>query len=172
MIRAAAILFLLAAPSLDRKFAQIESNRLKPGTRIVMTRAEWNAWIAGELPPGVRNAKVDLGSNRITASADIDFLKADRAAGNSPNWFLSSILQGERPVTVTVRLQSSVGRARVDVERLQVAGVAIEGRALDFLIQQYVIPNYPDARVSQWFPLRYRIDRLEIQPGVVTVVIR
>lgn len=172
VIRAAALVFLLAAPSLDHKLALIESNRLKPGARVVTTAAEWNAWVADQVPPGVTRTRIDLGENRVTASANIDFLKIDRAAGNTPNWFLASILQGDRPVTVTARIQSANGRARVDVERVQIAGVAVEGRALDFLIHEYVIPRYPQAKVSQWFPLDYRMDHFEIHPSGCTIVLR
>jgi hypothetical protein len=172
VIRAAALLLLFATPALDRKLALIEQDRLKPGSRVVMTRAEWNQWVADEAPPGVTHTRVDLGVNRVTASANIDFLKADRATGDAPNWLLSKLLEGDRPVTVTARIESARGRVRVDVERVQISGVPVEGRTLDFLIQEYVIPAHPDAKVSQWIPLRHRMDRIEIAPQTVTVVLK
>jgi hypothetical protein len=157
-----ALLLLLAAPTLDRKFTLIQQGHLKPGTRIVMTRDEWNAWVQDEVPEGVTKVRMELGTNRVIAAAQVDFGTLSGV----------SLLQGPRPVTVTARLQSEGGRARVDIERVQVAGVAVQGRALDFLIQQYVIPNYPDAKVAQWFPLRYHMDRIEIRPTSVTVLIK
>ncbi|MCU1259380.1 MAG: hypothetical protein JWO80_2265, partial [Bryobacterales bacterium] len=66
VIRAAALVFLLAAPSLDHKLALIESNRLKPGSRVVTTAAEWNAWVADQVPRGVTRTHLDLGENRVT----------------------------------------------------------------------------------------------------------
>ena len=172
MIRGAALFLFFATSTLDRKFALIEHEHEKPGSRVVMTRAEWNAWVADAAPPGVSGVHVDLGANRITASAHVDFLKVDRAAGDAPNWFLSKLLEGDRPVTVTVRVESGKGRVRVDVERVKVSGVAVEGRALDFLMQAYVLPSYPDAKVAQWIPLSHRMERIEIAPQTVTVVLK
>jgi hypothetical protein len=175
VIRAAALVFLLAAPTtstLDRKFALIEQDHQKPGSRVVMTRAEWSAWVAEAAPTGVTHVRIDLGMNRITASANVDFLKADRARGDAPNWLMTQLLEGDRPVTVTARIQSGNGRVRVDLERVQISGVAIEGKTLDFLIQEFVIPSYPGAKLSQWVPLAHRMDRIEIEPKTVTVVLR
>jgi hypothetical protein len=42
---------------------------------------------------------------------------------------------------------------------------------LDYLIRNYLLPNYPQAKVGQWFELGHRMDRLEIKPAGVTVVI-
>jgi hypothetical protein len=42
---------------------------------------------------------------------------------------------------------------------------------LDFLIQNFVLPYYPDAKIGQPFELAHRIDRLEVRPGEVRVVI-
>ena len=166
------LLFLFAASTLDHKFDLIEQNRLRPGSRVVTTRAEWNAWVQDEAPAGVRRTRIDLGANRVMAYATVDFLKLHRAAGQRPNWFLSTLLEGERPVAVIARVQSGGGRARVDLERVEVSGVAVEGRALDFLVQEYVIRAYPEAKVSQWFPLSYRMDHFEIESSGVTVVIK
>jgi hypothetical protein len=85
---------------------------------------------------------------------------------------MSKFLDGERPVEVTARIRSGGGRATVDVESVKVSGVTIEGRVLDFLIQNYLLPNYPDAKVGQPFELGHGIDRLDIRPALVDVLIR
>ncbi len=171
MNRAALFLLLFAAPTLEHKFDLIEQQRLKPGSRVVMSGAEWNAWVRSEAPPGVTRPRVEFGVNRVTAFANIDFLKLGRATGETPNRILAALLEGDRPVTVTARVQSGNGRARVDLERVQVGGAAVEGRALDFLVQEFVMRNYPEAKVNQWFALPNRMDHLEIQPAGVAVVI-
>lgn len=173
MTRAAALLLLFAGSStLDRKLALIEQEHQKPGSRVVMTKAEWNAWVADAAPPGVTHVRLDLGTNRITGYANIDFLKVNKASGDTPNWLMSQLLSGDRPVVVTVKMQSENGRIRVDVERVQVSGVAVEGRALDFLIHSYVKPTYPDVKISQWIPLSHRMERIAIEPQTVTVVLK
>lgn len=171
---------LLTAQSADyvsfqRKLDLIESEKLKRGKRVTITARELNAYTQEEVreiaPQGVRDPRLELGTGRAVGFAQIDFLKVKQAKGNPAGWLLQKLLQGERPVAVTVRIESGAGQARVDVERVEVSGVAIEGAALDFLIQQYVIPNYPEAKVGQPFELAHHVDRMEITPGGVEVVI-
>ena len=85
---------------------------------------------------------------------------------------MSKLLDGERPVEVTAHIRSGGGRATVDVESVKVSGVTIEGRVLDFLIHNYLLPNYPDAKVGQPFELSHGIDRLDVKPALVDVLIR
>lgn len=173
--------FLVAAQSPDylsfkRKLDLIENEKLKPGRRVAITARELNAYVQEEVremaPQGVRDPRLELGIGRALGFARIDFLKVKQAQGGpAAGWLLQRLLEGERPVAVTVRIESGGGKARVDVERVEVSGVAIEGAALDFLIRQYVIPNYPEAKVGQPFELAHHVDRMEITPGGVGVVI-
>ncbi len=171
---------LVTAQSADyalfkRKLDLIESEKLKPGKRVMITARELNAYVEEEVreiaPQGVRDPRLELGTGRALGFARIDFLKVKQARGRPAGWLLQRLLQGERPVAVTARIESGGGKARVDVERVEVSGVAIEGAALDFLIQQYVIPNYPEAKVGQAFELAHHVDRMEITPGSVAVLI-
>ncbi|MGH9659852.1 MAG: hypothetical protein ACRD96_14985, partial [Bryobacteraceae bacterium] len=61
------------------------------------------------------------------------------------------------------------GQATVDVQRVEVSGVPIEGAALDFLITNYLVPHYPDAKIGRPFNMHRNIDRLEIRPEAVAV---
>jgi len=178
-------LALLAAPVLPttspdyqavvHKFSLIEHDRLKPGSRVVLTPAELNAYARQEVaevaPDGVRNARLDLGPGTATATALIDFGKLRRAEGNPPGRILAYLLDGERPVTITARIRSSGGTATVDVQEVQISGVTIEGRMLDFLIHNYVVQAYPSAKVGEPFALGHRIERLDVQPSAVGVLI-
>jgi hypothetical protein len=84
---------------------------------------------------------------------------------------MAKLLDGERPVSVTARVHSGGGKATVDVERVEISGMVIDGRMLDFLIQNFLLAMYPTAVVGRPFELGHRIDRLDIQPGGVGVVI-
>jgi len=161
--------------SAHHKLDLIESGRLKPGARVSFTERELNAYVEQELPKtvpqGVREPKLELGAGTATGSALIDFLKLEHAAGNPPGWLMRQLLQGEHPVTVTARITSGNGRATVDVQSIQISGVTIEGRLLDYLIHNYLNAYYPDAKVGQPFEMSYRIDRLDIQPARVDVLL-
>lgn len=162
--------------SARRKFDLIERDRLKPGSSISLSPRELNAWVAQTIPTvapeGVRNPKLDLGSGTATGSALVDFVRIRRAQGKPPNWLMARLLQGEHPVTVTASIESGGGRATVNVDRVEVSGIQIQGEMLDFLIHTFVLPIYPDAKVGEPFELGHHIDRLEVRPAAVAVVIR
>ena len=158
--------------SARRKFDQIESDRLRPGTRIELTPGELNAYAEHEVPAGVRNPQLRLVSPGVaTGTALVDFVKLRRAQGGDPGWLMTKLLDGERPVSVTARIHSANGQATVEVEQVQVSGMTIDGSALDFLIQNVLLPLYPDAAVGRPFELGHRIEQLNVQPGAVTVLI-
>src|SRR5262249_3073352 len=129
----------------QNKLDQIEGGKLRPGTRVVMTSQELTGWAAHKMPDGVRAPEVELGTGPETGSAMIDFGKVRRAQGKSPGWIMGKLLDGERPVRVSVRIRSGNGTATVDVERVEVSGLQIEGQMLDFLIQNFLLAAYPDA---------------------------
>jgi len=161
--------------SAKRKIDFIGNDRAQPGARILFTSAELNAYVSREIvayvPEGLRNPKLELGHGSAWGSADVNFPKLRQAAGKPLNWFLTKLLEGERPVRVNARIQSGKGVARVDVERVEISGVAIHGAALDFLIRNFLLPYYPEAKVGQPFELKHGIERLEVRPAAVRVVI-
>ena len=163
--------------SVKRKFDQIERKQVRSGTRVPITAGELNAYVQTELPryapQGFRNPTVELqGGNTATGRALIDFVRLRSAQGKPPNWLLRQLLEGEHEVAVTAAVRSANGSAVVDVKRVEVAGVPISGAALDFLIRNYLIPNYPNAAIGRPIQLGYRINRLEVHPGVAYVVMQ
>jgi hypothetical protein len=168
----------IAAPNNDyasarQKLDSIETGRLRSGTRVVLTFPELNALVSREAPAGVRNPQLRAASPGLaTGAALIDFGKLERSAGRSPGWLMSKLLDGERPVTVTARVRSSGGRATVDVQRVEISGLTIDGNTLDFLIQNFLIPMYPDAVIGKPFELGHGIDRLDVSPSAVAVLLK
>lgn len=163
--------------SFQRKVQQIEKKQVKSGGKISFTTPELNAYLQQELgrvaPQGVRKPAARLiGNNTASGTALIDFVKLRSAQGKPPNWLVRQLLNGEHEVTVTARLASGGGKMTVNVQSVDIAGVPISGGVLDFLIQNYLLPNYPDAKVGKPFELKYGMDRIEVQPGVAHVVMR
>ena len=162
--------------SVEKKFALIENDRLKPGSRVTLSQRELNAYLVEQVPQvapqGVRDPKIELGAGTATGSALIDFVRLRSAQGKPPGWLMRQLLQGEHPVTVTAQVQSGGGRATVDVQRVEVSGIVVEGRMLEYLIQNYLLPYYPEAKVGEPFELRHRIDRIDVQPARVDVIIK
>jgi hypothetical protein len=158
--------------SAKRKLASIQQRRLPPGSSVNFTAREIDAWarveIPKEIPRGFREPHVHLGEGDATGSAMVNFLKMRQANGQTTNWFMSKLLEGERPLEVSIRLHSSGGQCTVDLTRVEISGVAAEGSVLDFLLRTFFLSVYPQAKIGEPFRLGYNIDRLEIHPtGVV-----
>jgi hypothetical protein len=159
--------------SAKQKIDAIEADRLRAGARVILSYPELDAWAAREAPDGVRNLRIQVTTRGVaTGSALIDFAKVQRAQGHPPGWLMAKLLEGERPVSVTARIRSSAGAATVDVERVEISGVVIDGRTLDFLIQNVLLPLYPGAVIGKPFELGHRIDHLEVAPSAVAVAIK
>jgi hypothetical protein len=158
--------------SAKQKLDSIEFERVRPGARVTLSYAELNAYARHEAPPGVRNPKVTVTSPGVaTGTAVIDFGILERSTGAKPGWLMSKLLNGDRPVSVTVHIQSASGHATVDVDRVEISGITIDGRTLEFLIQNILIPLYPDAVIARPFELSHRVDRVTVSPADVTIFI-
>ena len=154
------------------KIEQIEADRLKPGARVELSAGELNAYARQEAPAGVRSTSIQLAPGGVaTGTALVDFGKLRRAQGYQPGWLMSKLLDGEHPVSVTARIRSAAGKATVDVQRVEIAGIAADGKTLDFLIQNFLIPLYPSAIVGQPFEMGHRIEKLDVRPAGVSVLI-
>jgi hypothetical protein len=163
--------------SVKRKFQSIETRQAKPGSRVAISSQEINAYVETELPQvapaGIRQPHVVLhGENTATGSALVDFVKLRSAKGQKTNWFMRKLLEGEREVKVTTRVDSANGQATVNIQRVEVGGIPIQGAALDFLISNYLMPNYPEAKIGQPFALHRSVDHIEVAKGVAYVVLK
>jgi hypothetical protein len=158
--------------SAKQKFDSIENGRLKAGSRVELSVRELDAYAEREVPEGVRNPRLQLpAAGMATGIAMVDFGKLRRALGFQTGWLMSKLLDGDRPVSVTARIHSAGGRATVDLERVEISGVAIDGRTLDFLIENILLPLYPNAVVGRPFELGHRIEKVDVGPGAAAVLI-
>ncbi|MBV8844304.1 MAG: hypothetical protein JO307_15975 [Bryobacterales bacterium] len=124
------------------------------------------------VPEGIRDEHVELGNDAAHASAMVDFLRMRQAQGKPTNALLAAIIEGERPLSISVRLQSSGGRCTVNLTRVEIGGVAMEGALLDFLVKTFFLPLFPDAKINEPFDLDYDIERIEIRPEGIRVIIK
>ena len=123
------------------------------------------------IPQGLRNPRLVLGPGSATGFAMIDLLKIRELQGPPPGGLIAWLLSGERPLRVTGRIQSGQGRATLTVEQATVSGITVEGAALDFLVDNFLLPFCPEAKIGRPFELKHGVERLEIGPAGVTVVI-
>lgn len=162
-----------AYQSAAAKINLVREEKAKPGSRIRLSLQEINAYAAVEalktIPQGLSSPRVELGRGTATGHAWVDFAKIKHSKGENPGFFFGWLLAGERPVQATARIESGKGRATVHLEELRLAGVPARGAVLAFLIENFLLPYYPNAVIGQPFELKHRVERLEILPSGVTV---
>jgi hypothetical protein len=167
-----------ANPVLDRvdlKLNLIDSGRARRGSVIVFTPVEMNTWARSRVPQmyqGIREPSIQLGMGTATGSATIDFLKMRQGEGVATNPLIAKLIEGERPLKVSVQMESSGGRATAKLTRLEISGIAVTGAPLDFLVNQFFLKMFPDAKVNQPFDLRDNIDSIQLRPDGVRVTMK
>ncbi|SRR6266403_1710195 len=173
----------LALPAADplyesarQKLDMIEEHRAKPGSVITFSPGEINAWarvrVPDFVPEGIRNQRVELGTDAASGYALMDFLKMRHAKGESTSWLMSKLIEGERPVKVSIRMNSGAGRCTVYLTRVEVSNVAANQTVLDFLVKTFFAPLFPDAKINEPFDLDYNVEKIEIRPAAVRVTIK
>ena len=73
---------------------------------------------------------------------------------------------------VTRGNQSAHGKATVYLQRVEIGGLAVSGYTLDFMIETFFLPLYPNAKINQPFELNDNVDRLEVRPGEALVFVK
>jgi hypothetical protein len=162
--------------SAQRKLDAIDAHRVPRAGSVRFTPAEINAWarvrVPEIVPEGIRDERVELGNGTATGYALADFLKMRQAKGQSTNWFFAKLIEGERPLVVSVRLESGGGRCIAHLTRVEISHAVANATVLDFLIKTFFMPLYPDAKINEPFDLDDDIDRIDIRPTGVTVTIK
>ncbi len=180
---ATALLFSFSVAAVDpealacqRKIDEIRDDRAKPGAVYVFTPSEINAWARNELPKevpqGMRNPAVRFGVNQASGFAYVDFLKMQHAKGVKMSWLVEKLIEGERPLRVSVEIKSANGFATVYLRRVEISGVSASGTVLDFLIRTFFRPLYPEAHIDEAFEMAHSVERVEIQPTAARVFIK
>ena len=158
-----------------RKIDLIAEERARAGATISLTPSEINAYARTEaaiaVPEGLRDPVIRLGAGRATGEALVDFTKLSSGQSAS-GWLFRALLEGERPVSVTVRLDSGNGYGTVNIERVEISGVTVEGRTLAFLIDNFLRPRYPDAKIGEPFELGHDMEAILVKPEGVDVKIK
>jgi len=164
------------AVSVTRKLDAIQSGKAKPGAVYVFTAAELNAWARAKVPTvvpeGLREPRLEMGNGDATGYALVDFLKLRHSSGIETNWLISKLIQGEKRVMAKATIESANGRATVHLMRVEIGGLAVSGATLDFLIDTFFRPLYPDAKIDEPFELSDRVDRIVVKPAEARVYIK
>ena len=61
---------------------------------------------------------------------------------------------------------------RVHLLQVEIGGLEVTGAPLDFLVQNFFLPFYPDAEIDEPFDLADNVDRIEVTPAEALVYMR
>jgi hypothetical protein len=159
-----------------RKIAAIVEGKAAPGSRVVFSKVELDAFLNEEvvqlIPGCVYGVHVDLGYGRASGGANVNFVKLLAARGSSPGWLFTKMFEGWKPVRAWARMESRGGRATVHLEKLELSGVTLPNMLVDFIMRHFAQRYSPDMRLGQPFVLKHRIERLELSPNGFAVLMR
>ena len=161
------------AQSMQAKLDHIRENgeRENPDqTPTVLTEEEINDYFASgkvQLPQGVKKVRLEGRSGVATGFVNVDFDEI-RAGQKSSNPLLS-IFSGRHDVQLEADAAGSGGVGRVHVRRVSIDGIDVPRMALEFFVQKYITPKYPNVGIDSEFKLPSRIDLATIGYHKLTV---
>jgi hypothetical protein len=161
-----------AAESANRKFQKIQTNANRPRpdqAPTVLTEREINAYVNTyvELPKGVERATFTGSSGVITTNATVNFDEVTHDARSSNP--LLALFRGTHEVQVVSHAQGRGGEGQVQIDSVSISGVEVPQIALEFFIDKYITPRYPNLGMDSRFGLPARIDTATVGNHVLTV---
>jgi hypothetical protein len=171
-------IFLFAAPSAltsaQRKLQLIEGGQWRRS--ISFTSEELVALGMSEInnavPGVVHQPSLHLEKDGATANVLVDF---DRLRALQPqetsahDWLMSKVFTGRKPVAVSVKVESGEGRMSIHPISVSVSGLTVSGSALDFLIENLLLPHYPNAVINRPFALPSNVSKIQVSPLAAVV---
>lgn len=147
------------------------SNPSKAGLVTILTQDELDAYFSEggvKMPDGLSDTRLDFEPGVANGSAQVDFEKV--TAKNRSSNPLLSLFTGIHTVRVTADAVGAHGRASVKIQSVSFDGIEIPRAALEFFIQKYLQPKYPEAGLDMVFAMPARVETATIGEGQVTFV--
>ena len=162
--------------SMQQKLAWMKQNaaRAHPdNTPVELTEPEVNAYFnegGVKLPKGVSQVHLTSRPGVIDGHAHVDFEQVMQGRGSSNP--LYSLFTGSHDVHVVADAAGVNGTASIKVESVALDDVAVPQWTLEFFVQRYLTPRYPNVGMTSTFKLPLRIDSAAVESGKVRLVQR
>jgi hypothetical protein len=162
-----------AYTSMEKKIALLEAGPTAPSQTVTMTQDELNSFFAEggvQVPKGLSNIKFDLRPGIVHATSEVDFDQLSEGHGGGGNPLFSALFSGTHDVDAEAQASGTGGQGTVTIQSVKLDGVQVPKSALEYLIQHYVKPKYPQAGMTSTFELPVQIDSATVQQGQVELV--
>lgn len=164
------------AESLQRKLDHIRDNAQlahPDPTPTILTEDEVNDYLASgkvQLPQGVKKVTLQGHSGMVEATVNVDFDEI-RGGQRSSNPLLS-IFSGRHLVQVEGDASGSGGQGKVHVRDVAIDGIDVPRMALEYFVEKYITPKYPNVGLDSEFQLPNKIDTATVGYHKLTVTQR
>ena len=162
--------------SLVRKIAYLKVNASKPHPDpkpVELTESEVNAYF-GEggvrLPRGVSQVHLASRPGVIDGHAHVDF--EEIMQGRNKNNPIYSLFSGSHDIHVVAEASGVNGVASIKAQAVELDGVAVPEWALEFFVQKYVTPRYPNVGMTSSFKMPLRIQTATVESSKVALIQR
>lgn len=162
-----------AYTSMEKKIAILEAGPNDASQTVNLTQDELNAFLnegGVQLPKGLSNVKFDLRPGVARATSEVDFDQLSEGHGGGGNPIFSVLFSGTHDVEAEAQASGTNGEGTVTIQSVKLDGVQVPKSALEYLIQHYVKPKYPQAGMTSTFELPVKIDAATVQQGQVELV--
>ena len=160
--------------SMDKKIGAIESNSSNPSAQpqtTNITQDELNAYLnegGVTIPKGLSNVKIEFSPGTVHASSQVNFDQLSEGHGGG-NPIFSALFSGTHDVEADGQASGSNGQGTVTIETVKLDGVTVPKSALQYLIQHYIKPKYPQAGMTSTFALPDKIENAAVQQAQVAL---
>jgi hypothetical protein len=162
------------ADSFQHKIDFIEQNARAPHpstTPTIMTEDEINDYFAAgrvKLPQGVKKVTFQGKTGVVTTLTVVDFdeIKQGQHTSNP----LLSIFSGTHNVNIEADAVGAAGKGKVHVRSVTIDGIEVPRMALEYFINKYLKPKYPNVSMDSEFQLPDKIDTATVGYHKLTVV--
>ncbi len=165
-----------AAQSAARKLEQVReaAGQGRSFGSVRISEVEANSYLQFEMlpyyPPGVSRVRLQFHPARTQGSLQADFGKLKAAFGGSGNPLIDYFLQGVHTLGADGTFTSSGGIARFALQTVTLDGVALPRMVVDFLIERYLKPSFPEVSIDRPFRLPFSIDKMSVEEGNVVLM--
>ncbi len=165
-----------AAQSAARKLARVReaAGQGRSFGSVRISEAEANSYLQYEMlpyfPPGVSRVRLKFHPARPQGSLQVDFGKLKAAFGGPENPLVDYFLQGVHTLGVDGTFTSSGGIARFALQTVTLDGVALPRMVVDFLIERYLKPSFPEVSIDRPFWLPFSIDKMSVEEESVVLI--
>jgi hypothetical protein len=159
--------------SIQQKLVYLKLNAAKthPDPKPVeLTEAEVNAYFnegGVKLPKGVSQVHLTSRPGIIDGHAHVDFEPIMQ--GRNPNNPLYNLFSGSHDIHVVAEAAGVNGIATIKTQTVELDNVAVPEWALEFFVQRYLTPRYPNVGMTSTFKMPLRIQTARVETGKVVL---